>query len=49
MKGMFLEKYGQNGGIFFDTSTYSSMSSTYATWPIHMTTKVCTFWQIKWM
>jgi hypothetical protein len=48
-KGMFFDKYGQHGGILFDTSTYSSMSSTYATWPIHVAIKVCTFLQIKWM
>jgi hypothetical protein len=49
LEGMFFDKYGRHGGIFFDTSTYSFMSSTYATWPIHVATKFCTFLQIKWL
>jgi hypothetical protein len=49
-KAIFSDRFGQCGGIFFDTSTYSSyMSLTYATWLVHVPTNVCTLLQLKWL
>jgi hypothetical protein len=40
-KNIFFNRFGRHEGIFFDLSTYSSMSSSYPTWLVHVATNIC--------